>query len=88
MILLDTDVVTFLLLGYAKLTGTSIPVSGDGDIRPKANEPRPGQKGRIKSFPESQRCVPVSRVGGSFVKQSSRGEIAGDEKGVAARQER
>jgi hypothetical protein len=63
-------------------------VSSHFDVRQSANEPGPGEEGRIKSFAQLQRCLPMSRVGGTFVKQPCGVDIARDEQRVAPRQKR
>jgi hypothetical protein len=68
----------------AELASTLVPVGGDRDICPSANESGPGEEGRIIGFAQSERSLPISRGGGTFVKHSRGAEIAQNEQAVAA----
>src|SRR5437588_2020363 len=66
-------------LSHAERARPPVPMGRHRGIRPISGDACPGKEIRIVRFAQPQRGPPVAGVGGAFVEQPRRGDIAGDE---------
>jgi hypothetical protein len=72
-------------LGLAEIAGAPIPGYGCGGVAPCTTQAAEAEKGGVERHSQLQRSFPVSDIGGAFVEQARRGDIAGAQQLIPSR---